>query len=238
MVNRCYLFAMPSGNEEAQVAAAAAQGDGQAFARLYDAYEQRIYNFCLRIVGQKHDAEDATQETFIKVLGRLPDLQDRDLNFRAYLFTAARNASYDVISRRKKTSAVGDFDDEAKPLHGERPDLDEDPERAAMLESQRLAVQAANERLPERQREVLALREVEEMSYEEIAEVMGSNSNSVAQLISAGPPPPAKRDAARGRGGRRGRLGGLRSRPAADRHAPGRQPRTGSRRGLARRPSR
>lgn len=183
-MNRCYLLTMPSGNEEAQVAAAAAQGDGQAFARLYDAYERRIYNFCLRIVGQKHDAEDATQETFIKVLGRLPDLQDRDLNFRAYIFTAARNASYDVISRRKKTSAVGDFDDEAKPLHGERPDLDEDPERSAMLDSQRLAVQAANERLPERQREVLALREVEEMSYEEIAEVMDSNSNSVAQLIS------------------------------------------------------
>ena len=80
--------------DEARLARAAAAGDGQAFAALYDEYEGRIYNFCLRLVGGPEDAADATQDAFLKVLQRLPNIPpDRELNFGAYLFTAARNAS-------------------------------------------------------------------------------------------------------------------------------------------------
>ncbi len=174
---------MPSEIEESRLARAAAEGDGQAFARLYDLYETRIYNFCLRLLGAKHDAEDATQEAFIKVLGRLPEIEG-ELNFGAYLFTAARNASYDLIGKRKKASPVEDMGEEATPMFRETAELGTDPVRASMLGAQRDSVQAASARLPERQREVLVLREVEEMSYGEIAEIMEMSSNSVAQLIS------------------------------------------------------
>jgi RNA polymerase sigma-70 factor (ECF subfamily) len=173
--------------DEATLARAAAAGDGQAFARLYDEYEGRIYNFCLRIVGGPEDAADATQDAFLKVLQRLPKIPaDRELNFGAYLFTAARNASYDVIGKRKKADPVDLIPETgARPLSGdERGALDLDPERASMLAALQVSVQAANARLPERQREVLALREVEELSYDEIADIMEMNRNSVAQLIS------------------------------------------------------
>lgn len=173
--------------DEAKLARAAAAGDGQAFARLYDEYEGRIFNFCLRIVGGQEDAADATQDAFLKVLQRLPKFPaDQELNFGAYLFTAARNASYDVIGKRKKADPVDLIPESgARPLDGdERGRMDLDPERAALLGALQLQVQAANERLPERQREVLALREVEELSYDEIAEIMDMNRNSVAQLIS------------------------------------------------------
>src|SRR3954451_12890676 len=93
--------------DEATLARAAAAGDGQAFATLYDEYEGRIYNFCLRLVGRPEDAADATQEAFLKVLQRLPKLApERELNFGAYLFTAARNASYDMIGKRKRADPV------------------------------------------------------------------------------------------------------------------------------------
>jgi RNA polymerase sigma-70 factor (ECF subfamily) len=168
--------------EEARLAHAAAAGDGAAFATLYDRYESRIFNFCSRLLGSRDDAADATQDAFLKVLQRLPKLEGRDLNFSAYLFTAARNASYDMIGKRKRAEPT----DEVPEPSGDREpgDLHVDPERAAMLTSLQDDVREASGRLPERQREVLALRELEELSYDEIAEIMGMNRNSVAQLIS------------------------------------------------------
>jgi RNA polymerase sigma-70 factor (ECF subfamily) len=172
--------------DEPRLALAAAEGDGAAFAALYDAYEARIFTFCQRIVGTPEDAADATQEAFLKVLQRLPSLSGRELNFGAYLFTAARNASYDVIGKRRKADAVGEIPEiGSTPVLGdERAAAAEHPEQAAMLGSLQVAVQAANARLPERQREVLALRELEELSYDDIAQIMDMNRNAVAQLIS------------------------------------------------------
>src|SRR5256885_891432 len=168
--------------EEARLAHAAAAGDGAAFATLYDRYEGRIFNFCHRLLGSRDDAADATQDAFLKVLQRLPKLEGRELNFSAYLFTAARNASYDMIGKRKRVEPT---DDVPEPGGGREPgDLYVDPERAAMVTSLQDDVREANERLPERQREVLALRELEELSYDEIAGIMDMNRNSVAQLIS------------------------------------------------------
>jgi RNA polymerase sigma-70 factor (ECF subfamily) len=171
-----------SAADEARLAHAAAAGDGAAFATLYDRYEGRIFNFCNRLLGSRDDAADATQDAFLKVLQRLPKLAGRELNFSAYLFTAARNASYDMIGKRKRAEPT----DEVPEPSGDREpgDLHADPERATMLASLQDDVREANGRLPARQREVLALRELEELSYDEIAEIMDMNRNSVAQLIS------------------------------------------------------
>jgi len=80
--------------QEAQLARRAADGDGAAFATLYDRYEQRIFTFCQRLTGSADDAADATQEAFVSMLERLPGLTGRDLNFGAYLFTTARHSAY------------------------------------------------------------------------------------------------------------------------------------------------
>jgi RNA polymerase sigma factor (sigma-70 family) len=171
--------------EEGGLARAAAGGDGSAFATLYDRYESRIFTFCQRLTGNPEDAADATQEAFVKVLQRLPRLEGRELNFGAYLFTAARNASYDVIGHRKKAQPVDEIPEYGGGAGAREPgDLDIDPERAALVGAQQEEIRAANLGLPERQREVLALRELEDLSYDEIAEIMHMNRNSVAQLIS------------------------------------------------------
>ena len=93
---------MPLQDEE--LARRAAAGDHASFAELYDRHERSAYNLCYRITGSADDAADATQETFLKVLERLPSLRDRELNFAAYVMTAARNASYDAIERRKRAT--------------------------------------------------------------------------------------------------------------------------------------
>jgi RNA polymerase sigma factor (sigma-70 family) len=164
-------------DQDTVLARRAAAGDGAAFALLYDRHERRAYNLCYRITGSADDAADATQETFLKVLERLPGLADRELNFGSYLLTAARHASYDAIERRKRALPSAEIPDSAIP-----------PAAAAdeptLLAAHQEQIRAANEQLPPRQREVLALRELEELSYDEVAGIMGMNRNAVAQLIS------------------------------------------------------
>jgi RNA polymerase sigma factor (sigma-70 family) len=152
--------------------------DAAAFASLYDRYERPVYNLCYRITGSRDDAADATQETFLKILERLPKLDGRELNFGAYVMTAARNASYDALERRTRSAPAGEMPDTAD---ADDPDV---PERAALREAHQEQIRAANRMLPPRQREVLALRELQDLSYGEVAEIMGMNQNSVAQLIS------------------------------------------------------
>ena len=160
--------------DEALVGRAAA-GDSNAFAELYDRHERAAYNLCYRITGSREDAADATQETFLKVLERLPRLEGRELNFGAYVMTAARNASYDLLERRKRATPTDEVPDAVDP---------EVPERGALREAHQEQIRVANLGLPPRQREVLALRELQDLSYDEVAQIMGMNQNSVAQLIS------------------------------------------------------
>jgi RNA polymerase sigma factor (sigma-70 family) len=178
--------------EEARLARAAAGGDGAAFATLYERYERRAYNLAYRLTTSEDDAADAVQDAFLNVMRRLPKLEGRDLVFGSYLFTATRNASYDLMQKRKRAEPSDAIPETAAPIgaaasggFGLDPgDPDEDPDRKLLLESQQDEIRAANERLPERQREALALCELEELSYDEIAEIMDMNRNSVAQLIS------------------------------------------------------
>jgi RNA polymerase sigma factor (sigma-70 family) len=125
------------------------------------------------------------------MLRRLPAMRGRDLAFGSYIFTATRNASYDLIEQRRRVDVSDSIPESATPLGGgagglglDPGDPEDDPSRRQLLDSQRSEIREANQRIPERQREVLALRELEELSYDEIAEIMGMNRNSVAQLIS------------------------------------------------------
>ena len=178
-------------DEERRLAQAAAEGDGSAFATLYERYEKRAYNLAFRITGSADDAGDAVQDAFLGMLRRLPSLRGRDLAFGSYVFTATRNASYDLMRQRRRVDPRDSIPESANPVGGgagglglDPGDPEDDPSRRQLLDAQRSEVRDANRRIPERQREVLALRELEELSYDEIAEIMGMNRNSVAQLIS------------------------------------------------------
>jgi RNA polymerase sigma-70 factor (ECF subfamily) len=170
-----------STRDDRELARLALAGDGEAFAQLYDRHERRVFGFCLRMLGSEDEAAEATQETFMRLLRRLPALAGRELNFAAYALASARNACYDAIQARRRVEPVAE---PPEPSGCEPAALELDPERAALLRATREAVRAANARLPDRQREVLALRELEQLSYEQIGELVGLNSNAVAQLIS------------------------------------------------------
>jgi RNA polymerase sigma factor (sigma-70 family) len=177
--------------EEARLACAAAAGDAAAFATLYERYERRVYNLAYRLCGSESDAAEAMQEAFVRVMQRLPELADRSLNFGAYLFATTRNACFDLVRKRTRTRPTDAIPESAAPLGSGAGGLgldpgapEEDPDRSQLLAAQQEEIREANMKLPGRQREALALRELEELSYDEIAAIMEMNSNSVAQLIS------------------------------------------------------
>jgi RNA polymerase sigma factor (sigma-70 family) len=192
-VARVAGLAITHGADEAALAQRAAAGDGDAFATLYERYEGRVLNLCFRILGSRDDAADAAQEAFVNVLRRLPKLEGSELAFGSYVFTSARNACYDLIERRRRAEPSDEIPEHATPVGGgvggggmglDPGDPEDDPERNVLLEARTGEIREANLALPERQREALALKELEGLSYDEIAEIMGMNRNSVAQLIS------------------------------------------------------
>jgi len=157
----------------------AAAGGGASYAALYDRYSEQVYNYCLRLTGSPDDAADATQDAFVKVLARLQQDDRPVLDFASYLFTAARNESYALMRRRSRTQ----LSDEAPEPEAPVPDVETDPERAALFRDSQETVRKANARLAPRHREVLALREVAGRSYDEIGEILGISENAAAQLI-------------------------------------------------------
>jgi RNA polymerase sigma-70 factor, ECF subfamily len=115
------------------------------------------------------------------VLRRLPKLEGRDLAFGSYLFTSARHACYDLIERRRRSEPSDEIPEGATPVGGgvggggfgfDPGDPRDDPERNVLVSARQDEIREANAQLPERQREVLVLRELEDLSYDEIAEIM------------------------------------------------------------------
>jgi RNA polymerase sigma-70 factor (ECF subfamily) len=152
-------------------------GDRAAYAALVRRYQDRVHRFILRMVGSREEAMDLTQEAFIKAWQALPDWRP-EAQFHTWLFRIASNTAMDALRRRRTVEwiALDDQFDRAADT----------PDPQAQLESkQRLkAMDAAIARLPAEQREAILLREVEDLSYAEIAAATGANEGTVKSRLA------------------------------------------------------
>lgn len=153
--------------------------DRTAWDDLYAEYSPRLHAFAQRLAGNPHDADDLVQETFVRALPRLDQLDPDTVELGPYLFTTLRNTFLKSVERGKRFEPVADVPEPRLPAP-----IEDDPERSTLLHGQQEEVRVANGRLAPRQRLVLALRELEDKSYAEIGVVVGLNENAVAQLIS------------------------------------------------------
>ena len=154
------------------------RGDDQAFAALVARYTAPIFNLAFRLTDDRAEAENATQETFLRAYSALPRSRT-DLAFKPWLFQIAVNLCRD-LARKKRPAAFADLaqEDESSP---EEAIEDETPLPLAQVEERELekALTRAVADLPEIYRAVVTLRYTEELSYEEIAAVLQLPVNTV-----------------------------------------------------------
>ena len=154
-------------------------GDRAAFTELFTRHEAGLFNVAFRLTGDREDAADITQEAFLRVFARLDDLAGREVNLAAYLHRTARNLVYDRSAQRARETPS----DQMERAAGADETLEADPQLSALVAGQGADVRAANARLPERHRLALALRELEDMSYQDIGRVLDITAGAVAQLL-------------------------------------------------------
>lgn len=153
------------------------QGDEFAFVSLYNRYKQPVYAFCARMLRDQALAQDVMQETFLRVYENRDRLAHAGA-FRSWLFTIARNQCLNTIRKTKRQVAL---EGEPKPSDA----MPAPPGPMAQLEkSEQVAlVQASLARLKPDYREVLILREYQNLSYEEIAAITRSTLSAVKSRL-------------------------------------------------------
>lgn len=168
--------------EEKKRIAKARGGDADAFAEIVRDNEKLLYNFALRLLGNREDAADAVQEAFLKAYTGLDSFRGES-KLSSWLCRILNNACVDILRKRKETVPLDSGTEEGETLRAEIADERFDP--MAVLERTDLQerVRASVALLPEEFKTPLALREFGGLSYAEIAEALSLDVNTVKTRI-------------------------------------------------------
>lgn len=160
----------------------------RAFGELVRRYKGAILTYLVRYVGDLKTAEDLAQEAFVRVFRRI-DAYDRRARFSTWLYTIASNLAKDEFKRRRRHPAMSydwqsaGTDDTTRNIPMAQ-DADESPERVALQTETSQRVQETLQQLDADDREVLILREIQGLKYEEVAEILGVPLGTVKSRIA------------------------------------------------------
>ena len=152
-------------------------GDQSAFERIVKTYQDRIYNLCRYLLGNSQDAEDAAQDVFIKAYRKLKDFRPES-SLYTWLYRIGVNTCLDH-KRKYRPEPLKDQSLVEGLLSAEP-----SPERSYQSKEIGQAIQAALAQLPKNSRAVIVLKEIEGLSYEEMAEVLNTSIGTVKSRIS------------------------------------------------------
>ena len=165
----------------------ARQGDVEAFARLAARYKDRIYNYLARVCGNPPEAEDLTQEVFIRAFVAMGRFRGTAA-FQTWLYKIATNIALDALRRKRRAGVPAlsldepiETDEDA--VQRELADTSRDPYQSAALRELQHEVQQAIGALSEKLRVVIVLFDIQGLSYEEIAEVLGRPLGTVKSRL-------------------------------------------------------
>lgn len=162
----------------------AAAGDPAAFEKLVLAYQKPVYNLALRMTGNPDDAFDLTQEAFIRAW-RAMDQVRADAAFSSWMFRLTSNVCIDFLRAVKRRRTVSlTFEDEEGEQQLDLPDPSPDPEACVIAMADRKAVEQAMNELMVEHRQILTLRIINDLSYQQIAEILGVAEGTVKSRIS------------------------------------------------------
>jgi RNA polymerase sigma-70 factor (ECF subfamily) len=170
---------------DAEMLRAVLAGDATAYRGLVEKYQGRVYALLYGMVRNREDARDLTQEAFVKAYRNLEGFR-LEAGFYTWMYRIAMNLAIDFVRKRKRRDVVGfdetiaqrDDDGGIAEVHHE-----DGPGRALERKQTLARIMDAMEELPEDQRQVVLLRELEGLSYKEIADVMGIPEGTVMSRL-------------------------------------------------------
>ena len=166
--------------DDRQLVTLARKGDQDAFTRLVERHQKMVYNLALGKTGSHHDAEEVTQTAFFKAWQGLPSFQGQAA-FSSWLYRLTVNAAIDLLRQRKKHQGALSLDDPDLPVV---PDRGPSPEELSEEHERRQLLWQAIESLPEPHRIPLLLREIEGLSYREIAQALDLEEGTVKSRLA------------------------------------------------------
>ena len=169
---------------EQDLVQAARAGDQSAFGALVQQHQTMVYNLALRMVGNPEDAADLTQEAFLSAWRSLASFQGQAA-FSTWLYRLTSNACIDFLRREKRRGAVSLTSEDEEDEHQlEVSDDRYSPERELEKKEARRAVEEGLAALSPEHRQVLLLRELEGLSYTEIAQALELEEGTVKSRIA------------------------------------------------------
>ncbi len=174
--------------DDAELVERAQEGDREAFGLLVERYQEKVYSICYGKLKDEQDSHDVTQDVFVKVFRYLEDF-NRNSSFYTWLYRIAVNTSIDYLRKQSRQAQV-DYDDSIKSDedveghdHLTPSTLGVDPDRAFDRKELREQMLEALESLSDKHRTILTLREVEGLSYKEMAEVLEISKGTVMSRL-------------------------------------------------------
>jgi RNA polymerase sigma-70 factor (ECF subfamily) len=154
-------------------------GHTEDFEFLIEKYTPQIYGFLLRMIKSESDADDITQDTFIKAWRKIGTYRVGE-NFRGWLFSIAHNSAIDWLRKKKKQFVFSDFDrDEENSFVESIPDIAPLADELVARMQDKVVVEKYLEELSPQYREVLLLHYTNEFTFDEIGKLLGKPLNTV-----------------------------------------------------------
>lgn len=166
-----------SERRDAECVRSAVAGDRDAFSLLVRRHQRALHRFLARMLGSPDDALELTQESFVRAWQALPQWSP-EAEFRTWLFRIGRNAALDLLRRRRTVDFVP-LDDAFEAAQGGA-----GPERLAEAAQELRRLEAGLARLTPEHREIVLLREIEDLSYEEIGRVLSLSAGTVKSRLA------------------------------------------------------
>ena len=178
-----------------QLARRCMDGDSGAWAQMVRAHHRRVYGLCYRFTGNAADAEDLTQDVFLKIYSNLASFDAARGSLQVWIATMTRNLLVDNFRRTRNQRATASLDEGWESAPDDRFDMKPidrltaagaSPHEAAAHKELAAMVQAALARVSVELREAVILRDLQDLDYKEIAQVLGIPEGTVKSRISRG----------------------------------------------------
>jgi RNA polymerase sigma factor (sigma-70 family) len=171
--------------QDAQLVQRCLQGEGSAWEELVRRHSRRIYNVCYRFVGNRTEAEDISQEVFLRVYRTLPSYRSAHGGFATWMTSVTRNLLIDHYRRTKRERQTDSLEDKM-PVVENKESSARRPDQQALLGELSGQVQTALTKLSPELREAVILRDLQQLEYAEIQQVLAVPEGTVKSRINRG----------------------------------------------------